>query len=126
MSALIAGEKSLRGFGNWQMANEKILIFGAESAPRSGSVTTLGARIGPSDTLGLACSRVPVEATAANLKAVMEQVSNLVRAAKDAVGELGIVYVDVGLAIAADGSVGLLGTAASTSAKGTLTVRLQV
>jgi len=108
------------------MANEQILIFGAEPTPRSGSVSTLGSRIGPTDTLGLACSRVPVEAAAANLKAVMEQVSNRVRAAKDAAGGLGIVHVDVSLAIAADGSVGLLGTAASTSAKGTLTIRLQV
>jgi len=56
----------------------------------------------------------------------MEQVADLVRAAKDAVGELGIVHVDVGLAIAVDGSVGLLGTAEGTSAKGTLTVRLRV
>ena len=108
------------------MANEKILIFGAESAPRSGSVGTLGSRIGPNDALGLGFSRVPVEATVANLKTVMEQVSNLVWAAKDAVGELGIAHVDVSLAIASDGSVGLLGTAASTSAKGTLTIRLQV
>jgi hypothetical protein len=108
------------------MANEKILIFGAEVAPRSGSVGTLGSRIGPTDALGFGSSRVPAEATAANLKAVMEQVSNLVWAAKDAVGELGIVHVDVGLAIAADGSVGLLGTGASTSAKGTLTVRLNL
>jgi hypothetical protein len=56
----------------------------------------------------------------------MEQVSNLVWAAKDAVGELGIAHVDVSLAIAADGSVGLLGTAVSTSATGTLTVRLHL
>jgi len=108
------------------MSNEKMLIFGAEAGPRSGSVGTLGSRIGPTDALGLGFSRVPVEATAANLKTVMEQVSNLVWAAKDAVGELGIALVDVSLEIAADGSVGLLGTAVSTSAKGTLTVRLQL
>jgi hypothetical protein len=76
------------------MSNEKILIFGAEAPPRSGAVGTLRSRIGPTDALGLGFSRVPVEATAANLKAVMEQVSNLVWATKGAVGELGIAHVE--------------------------------
>jgi ABC-type polysaccharide/polyol phosphate transport system ATPase subunit len=53
----------------------------------------------------------------------MEQVSNLVRAAKEPVGELRVAHVDVNIAIAQDGSVGLLGTAGS--AKATLTIRLQ-
>jgi hypothetical protein len=106
--------------------NLSILIFGAEAAPRYGPepVSRLGSRYGPVDILG--SSRVPVEATAANLKAVMEQVSNLILAAKDAVGELRIAHTDVALVIAADGSVGLLGTAISAGAKATLTVRLQL
>ena len=96
--------------------SSSILIFGAEAVPRSSPVGTPGGS-----------SRVPVEATAASLKAVMEQVRNLIWAAKDAPGELRIAHVDVSLAIAADGSVGLLGTAGgSTGAKGTLTVRLQL
>ena len=53
----------------------------------------------------------------------MEQVSNLIEAAKEPVGELRVAHVDVNIAIAKDGSVSLLGTAGSTTA--TLTVRLQ-
>jgi hypothetical protein len=81
-----------------------------------------GSRFGPADTVG--SSRVPIEATVASLKLVMEQVSKLVLAAKDAVGELRIAHVDVALVIATDGSVGLLGTAVDAGAKATLTVRL--
>src|SRR5271170_8041429 len=108
------------------MSNQNLLIFGPEAAPRpvSASIGTLGSRFGSADVVG--SSRVPVEATAANLKAVMEQVSNLILAAKDAVGELRIAHVDVALVIAADGSVGLLGTAVSAGANATLTVRLQI
>jgi hypothetical protein len=107
------------------MSNQNILVFGAE-AVRHGPepVSRLGSRYGPADTLG-SC-RVPVEATAANLKAVMEQVSNLILAAKGAVGELRIAHADVALVIAADGSVGLLGTAVSAGAKATLTIRLEL
>lgn len=108
------------------MSNQDILIFGAEAAPRYGPepVSRLGSRYGPADALG--SNRVPVDATAANLKVVMEQVSNLISAAKDAVGELRIAHVDVAVVIAADGSVGLLGTAVSAGAQATLTVRLQL
>jgi hypothetical protein len=107
------------------MSNQNLLIFGPEAAPRSGPapIGALGSRFGPADTAG--SSRVPIEATEASLKAVMEQVSSLVLAAKDAVGELRIAHVDVALAIAADGSVGLLGTTVGAGAKATLTVRLQ-
>jgi len=108
------------------MSNQNLLIFGPEAAPRSGPVPigNLGSRFGPTDAVG--SSRVPVEATAASLKAVMEQVSNLILGAKDAVGEFRIAHVDVALVIAADGSVGLLGTAVGAGAKATLTVRLQL
>jgi hypothetical protein len=119
------------------MSNQNILIFGAEAAPSGGPVGTLRPPYGAAGssylTAGLLSaaatpgfSRVPVEAAAASLKAVMEQVSSLFRSSKDAVGELHVVYVDVGLVIAADGSVGLLGTDGSAGAQATLTVRLQL
>ena len=108
------------------MSNQNLLIFGPEAAPRHGPapLETLGSRFGSADTVG--SSRVPIEATAASLKLVMEQVSDLMLAAKDAVGELRIAHVDVALVIATDGSVGLLGTAVGAGAKATLTVRLQL
>ncbi len=108
------------------MSNQNILIFGAEAPPRYGQdpIGKLGSRYGPDDSLG--SSRVPAETTTANLKAVMQQVSSLILAAKAAVGELRIAHVDVGLVIAADGSVGLIGTAVSSGAEPTLTVRLQL
>jgi len=55
----------------------------------------------------------------------MEQVAELIVAARNAVGEMRIAHVDVGLVIASDGSVGLIGTAASTGSEATLTIRLQ-
>ena len=108
------------------MPNQKILIFGAEPPLSYGpeSVGKLASRYGPAE--GLISSRVPVDTAAANLKAVMEQVTKLISAAKDAVGEFQIAHVDVGLVIAADGSVGLIGTAVGARAEGTLTVRLQL
>ena len=108
------------------MSNQKILIFGAEAAPSycPESIGKLGSRYGPAESLR--SSRVSLEAAAANLKAVREQVTTLISAAKDAAGELQIAHVDVGLVIAADGSVGLIGTAVGARAEGTLTVRLQL
>ena len=108
------------------MSNQipSILIFGPEAAPRARSVpmSTAGSSRALVDDAG--SSRVPIEAIAANLRLVMEQVNNLIRAAREPAGELRVAYVDVNLSIAVDGSVGLLGTA-NASAKGTLTLRLQ-
>jgi hypothetical protein len=107
------------------MSNRNLLIFGAEAAPSHGpvSIEKLGSRYWGESTR---TSRVSVEATAASLNAVIEQVSKLILAAKDAAGELRIAHVDVALVIAADGSVGLLGTDVGAGAKATLTVRLQL
>jgi hypothetical protein len=119
------------------MSNQNILIFGAEAAPRSGPVGSLRPTYGAAGssylTAGLLSgpatprfSRLPVEVAAASLKAVIEQVSNLLEFSKDVLGELRIAHVDVSLVIAADGSVGLLGTDGSAEAGATLTVRLHL
>jgi hypothetical protein len=104
-----------------------MLIFGAAPAPRSRSLpfAMAGSSRAIVDDVGPGSSRVSVETVAANLRVIIEQVGNLLRAAQEPAGELGVAHVDVNLAIAADGSVGLLGTADGTSTKGTLTVRLQ-
>jgi hypothetical protein len=111
------------------MSNHKpgMLIFGAVPAPwpRSLPFGMAGSSRALVHDAGVGSSRVSVETVAANLRAVIEQVGHLIRAAQEPAGELGVVHVDVNLAIAADGSVGLLGTAVDTNAKGTLTVRLQ-
>jgi hypothetical protein len=70
-------------------------------------------------------NRVPVETIKANLKTAMECVGELVRAAREAVGDLHVCHVDVGVAIASDGSVGLLGTGANAAERATLTVRIK-
>ena len=90
-----------------------ILIFGAELGPEGGEEAI--PRPG----------RVPVETIKANLKTVMESVSDLVRASQKGLGDLHISHVDVGVAISSDGSVGLVGTGGSASADTTLKVRLQ-
>lgn len=104
-----------------------ILIFGAAPAPRPRSLpfAMAGASRAIVDDAGIGPSRVSVETVAANLRAVIEQVGDLIRAAQEPAGELGVAHVDINLAIAADGSVGLLGTAANAREKGALTVRLQ-
>lgn len=111
------------------MSNDKpgMLIFGAAPAPRSRSLpfAMAGSSRAIVDDVGLGPSRVSVETVAANLKAVIEQMGNLIRTAQQPAGDLGVAHVDVNLAIAADGSVGLLGTADSTNTRSTLTVRLQ-
>ena len=61
---------------------------------------------------------------AANLGAVVEQMRHLIRAAQTAAGGLAVAHMDVNLGVAADGSVGLLGTDLKANAKGTFTVRL--
>lgn len=111
------------------MSNQKpsMLIFGAVPAPRARSLPSGMAGSGRAfvDDASLGSSRVSVETVEANLRAVIGQVGNLIRAAQEPAGDLGVAHVDVNLAIAADGSVGLLGTADSRNAKGTLTLRLQ-
>jgi hypothetical protein len=111
------------------MSNHKpgLLIFGAVPAPRPRGLPfgMAGSSRALVDDVGVGSNRVSVETVAANLRAIIDQVGNLIRAAQEPAGELGVAHVDVDLAIAADGSVGLLGTADSTNAKGTLTVRLQ-
>ena len=70
-------------------------------------------------------NRVPVETIKANLKTAMESVGELVQAAREAVGDLHVCHVDVEVAIAADGSVGLLGAGANAGARATLTFRVK-
>ncbi len=90
-----------------------LLIFGAEVGSRGGEVGTLES------------NRIPVETIKANLKTVMESVSDLVLGTGGGVGDLRVCHVDVGVAIAIDGSVGLVGTGASASTEATLKVRLK-
>jgi len=112
-----------------QMSNSTpgMLIFGAMPAPRPRGMPSgmEGSSRAIVDDIGLGSSRVSVETVAANLKAAIEQVGHLIRVVRDSKGELGVAHVDINLAIAADGSVGLVGTADSRNAKGTLTVRLE-
>jgi hypothetical protein len=67
-----------------------------------------------------------VDAIATNLGVVLEQVHALIGAALAPSSQLRVAYVDVNLAIAIDGSVGLLGTAVGTNSHGALTLRLQL
>jgi hypothetical protein len=92
--------------------SQTILIFGDAEA-RAGEARTAEP------------NRAPVETVKANLKTAMESVGELVEAAREAVGDLYVCHVDVELAIASDGSVGLLGTGANASARSTLTVRVK-
>jgi len=109
------------------MSNHKpsMLIFGAEAAFRPRMPTGME---GSSRALvyeaGAGSGRVSVEMVAANLRAVVEQMGHLIRVAQTTTGELAVAHVDVNLAVAADGSVGLLGTELKTNARGTFTVRL--
>src|SRR2546429_298454 len=91
-----------------------ILIFGAEIGSEKGRQPIAGV------------DRVPVETIKANLKTVIESVSDLVRATQKAIGDIEVPHVDVGVGISADGSVGLLGTGGSAGAETTLKVRLQI
>ena len=92
--------------------SQTILIFG-DAGPQAGE-----ARAAESN-------RVPVETIKANLKTAMESVGELVRAARESVGDLHVCHVDVEVAIASDGSVGLLGAGANAGARATLTVRVK-
>ena len=89
------------------MSNYKpgMLIFGAMPAPRLRGMPSgmEGSSRAIVDDVGLGSSRVSVETVAANLRAVIEQVGHLIRAAQEPAGELGVAHVDVNLAIAADG-----------------------
>ena len=103
-----------------------MLIFGAPAAirPRGMSAGMAGSSRTFAEDVGAGSTQVSVEAVAANLKTVMDQVGELVSSGEQSAGKLGVVHVDVSLVICADGSVGLLGTAAGTNTKATLTVRL--
>jgi len=92
--------------------SQTILIFG-DAAAQSGEVRAAES------------NRVPVETIKANLKTAMESVGELVQAAREAVGDLHVYHVDVEVAIAADGSVGLLGAGANAGARATLTFRVK-
>jgi hypothetical protein len=89
-----------------------ILIFG-----------DAGAQAG--EAHGPESNRVPVETIKANLKTAMESVGELVQATREAVGDLHVCHMDVGVAIASDGSVGLLGMGANDAEKATFTVRIK-
>jgi NTP-dependent ternary system trypsin peptidase co-occuring protein len=91
-----------------------ILILGAEAEPEEARPSIPGV------------DRVPVETIRANLKTVMESVSDLVHATQKAVGDIEVAHVDVNIGISTDGSVGLLGTGGSAGAETTLKVRLQI
>jgi hypothetical protein len=110
------------------MSNHKpsMLIFGAPAAfrPRSMPAGMAGASRALVDDVGTVASQVSVETAAANLRTVMAQVEELLMSGQESAGKLGVAYVDVNLVICADGSVGLLGTAAGTNTKATLTMRL--
>ena len=93
-------------------SSETILIFGDAEAPAG------EARVGES-------RRASIETVKANLKAAMENVGVLAEAARGAVGDLHVCHVDVELAIASDGSVGLLGAGANARERATLTVRVK-
>ena len=92
--------------------SQTILIFG-DAGPQSGK-----AAAAPSNP-------VSVETIKANLRTAMESVGDLVQAAREAVGDLHVCHVDVEVAIASDGSVGLVGSGANAGAKATLTVRVK-
>ena len=95
---------------------------------QSPTILIFGTEIGPEreEEAAPRSDRVSVEAIKANLKTVMESVSDLVaHATQKGLGDLQVSHVDVGVAISPDGSVGLVGTGRSTSADATLKVRLQ-
>jgi hypothetical protein len=110
------------------MSNRKpsMLIFGAPAAIRPSGMPA--GMAGSSRTfvgdVGTGSTEVSLEAVAANLRTVVDQVEELVSRGEGSAGKLGVAHVDVNLVICADGSVSLLGTAAGTSAKPTLTLRL--
>ena len=110
------------------MSNHKpsMLIFGAPAAfrPRSMPAGMAGSSRALIDDVRAVASQVSVETVAANLRTVMAQVEELLMRGQESAGKLGVAYVDVNLVICADGSVGLLGTAAGTNTKATLTMRL--
>jgi hypothetical protein len=100
------GEETMSG------RSQTILIFG-EREMQAG------------DARAAESNRAPIETVKANLKTAMESVGELVKATREAVGDLHVCHVDVELAIGSDGSVGLLGAGASAGARATLTVRVK-
>jgi hypothetical protein len=110
------------------MSNHKhnMLIFGAPPAirPRGIPAGMAGSSRTFIEDVGAGSTQVSVEAVAANLRRLMDQVGELVSSGEESAGKLGAVHMDVNLVICADGSVGLLGTGAGTNTKPTLTLRL--
>jgi hypothetical protein len=90
-----------------------ILVFGEQDGRDSGPV----------------CSAQPIRVDLAtiktNLKSAMESVKCMVNAMQGAVEGLSVTYVDIGIAISADGSVGILGPGSGSIPAATLTARLQ-
>lgn len=89
-----------------------ILIFGNEPESQRGSVGSFGS------------NRVPTETIGENLKTVLEGVNQMFQATRGNAGDLRVSHVDVRVAIAADGSVGLLGPGTDAGTDATFTVRL--
>lgn len=92
--------------------SQTILIFG-----------NAGAQAGEANAIE--SNRAPVETVKANLRTAMESIGELVEAARGAVGELYVCHMDVELAIASDGSVGVIGAGAGAGARASLTVRVK-
>jgi hypothetical protein len=93
--------------------NATILVFAPERKPHLERDELLGP------------SHISIEAIKKNLRTMMGDLEELVHSAQEGAGKLHLAHVDVQLAIAVDGSVGLLGTGVKTSTTGTLTVRLE-
>ena|SRR5664279_3819857 len=69
--------------------------------------------------------RVPLDAIKTNLRTTMESLKSIVNAMQGAGDGPSVSYVDIGIAISADGSVGLLGPGSGAIPAATMTVRLQ-
>jgi hypothetical protein len=68
---------------------------------------------------------VKLDTVKANLRSAVENVKCMVNAMQGAVDGLSVTYVDIGIVISADGSVGLLGSGSGANTTTTLSVRLQ-
>ena len=72
----------------------------------------------------LSARRVPVEALRAGMAAVLSEVGEMFKDAQGVLGSCKVDHVEISLAISADGSIGLLGTALATGAKGAIKMKL--
>jgi hypothetical protein len=95
-------------------SNRMMLIFDPAPARRlQESVDTMGS------------ASVPLDAVKASMKALLRDYQEIFDEAWDDTGEATLSYVDLSLAIAVDGSVGLFGFKAGAEARGGITVRLE-